>query len=272
MAGYQEMRRGEFERLRIEKARRLAGIIDGPMQAPEIARRAGVVLQTAHTLLNEAIRQGFVLVVGEKARGKACIFVRADASPVQVAAARAALDRAAQARERILAACPACGYAPAADVMAASGLPHYLFPEALRDLVGAGRIEAPSRRPAMLGLAAGLEPVGHSDVRRVEAADLFDHLNPMRLRIVQIVDGFGGSASARQVRGVMDEHGFELPGTLDVATALPQEVKSGWVRIQREEGVWRVRFQLTDMGRRVAREANRTNPLLNHAPGQAPFP
>lgn len=272
MSAYHEMKRREFERLRIEKARRLAGIIDGPMKAPEIARRAGVVLQTAHTLLDEAIRQGFVTVIGEKARGKACLFVRTDAPAAQANAARAALDRGAQARERILAACPGSGYAPSVDVMAASGLPYYLFLEALRDLAESGRIEAPARRPALLGLAAGHEPVGHPDVRRVDAVDLFDHLNPMRLRIVQIVDGLGGSASARQVRGEMVEHGFELPGTLDVATALPQEVKSGWVRMLREEGVWRVRFELTDVGRRVAREANRTNPLPDHAPGQAPFP
>jgi hypothetical protein len=272
MAGYQETRRSEFERLRIEKARRLAGAIDGPMTAPEIARRLGVVLQTAHTLLDEAIRQGFVTVVGEKARGKACLFVRAGAPAAQADAARAALDRAAQARERILAACPASGYAPSADVMAASGLPYYLFLETLRDLAESGRIEVPARRPALLGLAAGHEPVGHLGVTRVDAVDLFDHLNPLRLRIVQIVDGFGGIASAREVRGVMDEHGFELPGTLEVATALALEVKSGWVRTLREEGVWRVRFELTDMGRRVAREASHTNPLPDLAPGASPIP
>jgi hypothetical protein len=260
MAGYQETRRSDFERLRIEKARRLAGIIDGPMKAPEIARRAGVVLQTAHTLLDEAIRQGFVTVVGEKAKGKTCLFVRADAAPAQAEEARKAIDRGLQARLRILAACPADGYATAADVMAASGLPHGAFMAALRELAAAGRIEAPTRRPLLLGLLGEHDPIGVPGVERVANADLFEHANPMRLRIIQIVDGFG-VATAGQVRAVMAEHGLELPGTLDVATALPAEVKSGWVRTVREDGVWRVRFELTDMGRRVASEANRTQPL-----------
>lgn len=261
MAGYHEMKSREFERLRIEKARRLAETIDGPMKAPEIARRAGVVLQTAHTLLDEAIRQGFVTVVGKKARGKACLFVRADAPSAQADAARESLDRVGQARARILAACPESGYAPAAEVMAASGLPHYLFMDALRELAAAGRIEAPTRRPLLLGLPGGRDPVDVPAVGRVVASDIFEHANPLRLRIIQIVEGFGGIASARQVRDVMAEHGFEMPGTLDVSTALPQEAKSGWVRILREEGVWQVRFELTDMGRRLAAEANRTRPL-----------
>jgi hypothetical protein len=272
MTGYHEMKSKEFARLRIEKARRLAGIIDGPMKAPEIARRAGVVLQTAHTLLDEAIRQGFVEVVGEKAKGKACIFVRADAPAAHAEAARESLDRAGQARARVLAACPASGYAPAADVMAAARLPHGAFRDALRELAGAGRIEAPARRsPLLLGLAGDDGPVGHPGVARVDAVDLFDHLNPLRLRIVQIIDGIG-IASARQVRAVMDAHGFELPGTLDAATAIPAEAKSGWVRILREEGVWQVRFELTDMGRRVASEAHRTRPLPDLAADRAPGP
>ncbi|MCB5177522.1 hypothetical protein [Microvirga lenta] len=51
-----------------------------------------------------------------------------------------------------------------------------------------------------------------------------------------------------------------------MATAIPTEVKSGWVRILRAEGVWRVRFELTDMGSRVAAEANRTRPLAAPEP------
>lgn len=239
------------------------------MKAPEIARRAGVVLQTAHTLLEEAIWQGFVTVVGEKARGKACLFVRADAPSAQAEAARSALDRAGQARARILAACPASGYAPVADVVAASGLTQGAFTAALRDLAAAGRVEAPTRRPLLLGLGEGQDPADLPGMTRAGAVDLFEHANPLRLRIVQIVEGFGGIASARQVRGAIAEHGLELPGTLDVATALPQEAKSGWVRVLREEGVWQVRFELTHLGRRVASEANRTRPLV--APGPMPL-
>jgi hypothetical protein len=96
-----------------------------------------------------------VTVVGEKARGKACLFVRADAPAALVDAARDSLDRAGQARARVLAACPASGYAPAAEVMAASGLPQHLFTDTLWELAEAGRIEAPARRsPVLIGLAA----------------------------------------------------------------------------------------------------------------------
>ncbi|MBL0405766.1 hypothetical protein JKG68_17535 [Microvirga aerilata] len=46
----------------------------------------------------------------------------------------------------------------------------------------------------------------------------------------------------------MAEHGSVLPGTLGIATALPQEAKSGWVRIFHRKGVWQGQFDLTDLG------------------------